>query len=91
MVFVVGMRPGGLASAIDSIKEYFGSFNSVTSAVFGVVVDIFKLLGGVLMTIFQVFVSIIKTYYYVFVAMIVLLLAIQRLYNFVAVHDGRKS
>jgi Predicted transmembrane transcriptional regulator (anti-sigma factor) len=91
MVFVVGMRPGGLASAIDSVNGYFGSFNSVTSAVFGIVGDIFKLLGGVLMTILQVFISIVKTYYYVFVTMIVLLLAIQRLYNFVAVHDGRKS
>lgn len=91
MVFVVGNRPGGIPSAIESIKGYFGSFNSVTSAVFGIVGDIFKLLGGVLMTLLQVFVSIVKTYYYVFVAMIVLLLAVQRLYSFVAVHDGRKS
>jgi hypothetical protein len=91
MVFVVGIRPGGIASAIESIKGYFGSFNSVTSAVFGVVGDIFKLLGGVVLTLLQVFFSIVKTYYYVFVTMIVLLLAVQRLYSFVAVHDGRKS
>lgn len=91
MTFVADIRPEGIARAIESLKDYMGSFNSVTSAVFGVVVGIFNLIGGVLFTLLQVFLSIIKTYYYVFVAMIVLLLAIQRLYSFVAVHDGRKS
>ncbi len=91
MVFVADVRQGGIMSAFESIKEYFGSFSSILAAVFGVVSDIFGLLAGVIAVIAQVFISIVKTYYYVFVVLALLLLAIQRLYAFVAAQDGGKS
>lgn len=91
MVFVADVRQGSVFSAFESIREYFGSFSSIISAVFGVVSDIFGLLAGVVKVIVEVFVSIVKTYYYIFAALAVLLLAIQRLYAYVAASDGRKS
>lgn len=91
MVFVADIRQGGMASAAESIREYFGSFSGILAAVFGVISDVFGLLGGVLAVIVQVFVSIVKTYYYIFIALALVLLAVQRLYAFVAAQDGRKS
>jgi len=91
MVFVADIRQGGLVSAFESIREYFGSFSGILAAVFGVIEDVFSLLAGVVSVIIQVFISIVKTYYYIFVVLVLLLLAVQRLYVFVAASDGRKS
>ncbi len=91
MVFVADVRQGGVLSAIDTLTEYFGSFTSIASAVFGVIGDMFGLLAGVGGILLQVFISIVKTYYYIFIALIVVLLAVQRLYTFVAAQDGRKA
>ena len=91
MAFVADNSQGGISSAVESIGEYFGSFTGILSAVFGVVRDMFGLLAGVVGLILQVFISIVKTYYYIFVVLVLLLLAVQRLYVLVAAEDGRKS
>jgi len=91
MVFVADLKQGGVMNAIESLKSYFGSFSNVVSAVFGVSADIFRLLTGALQLVFQVALSIIKSYYQVFIGLTLLLLAIQRLYNYVAASDGRKT
>ncbi|NJD04259.1 MAG: hypothetical protein FIA99_17070 [Ruminiclostridium sp.] len=91
MVFVADIRQGGIAAAVGSIREYFGSFGGIMAAVFGVVGDMFVLLFGVVVVILRVFVSIVKTYYYIFVVLAVLLLVVQRLYVLVEAQDGRKS
>jgi hypothetical protein len=78
-------------NAFEKIGQYFGSFTSAAAAVFGVVGDIISLLTGVVGVIFDVAVSIVKSYYYIFMTLIGLLLAIQKLYAYVAAQDGRET
>lgn len=91
MVFVADVKQGGIIGAYESIRDYFSSFTGIVSAVAGIVGDILALLGNVVVMMFEVFISLIKSFYYIFIALIVLLLAIQRLYTYVAASDGRKS
>lgn len=83
LVFVADLKQVSLFNAFEKISEYFSSFSSATSAVLGVVSDIFRLIGGALFVVLDVAFSIFKSYYYVFLALVVMLFAIQRLLNYV--------
>jgi anti-sigma factor RsiW len=91
MIFVADLKQVSVFNAFEKIGQYFGSFTSAAAAVFGVVGDILRILTGVAGVILDVAVSIVKSYYYVFITLIGLLLAIQRLYAYVAAQDGRKT
>jgi hypothetical protein len=88
LVFVADLKQVSLFNAFEKISEYFSSFSSATSAVFGVVSDIFRLIGGALYVVFDVAFSIFKSYYYVFLALAVMLFAIQRLLNYIGTQNG---
>lgn len=88
MVFVADLKQVSVFNAFEKIGQYFGSFTSAAGAVLGVVGDIFQLLAGVVGVILDVSVSVVKSYYYIFVTLIGLLLAIQKLYAYVAAQDG---
>jgi predicted anti-sigma-YlaC factor YlaD len=83
LVFVADLKQVSVFNAFEKISEYFSSFSSATSAVFGVVSDIFRLIGGALFVVLDVAFSIFKSYYYVFLALVVMLFAIQKLLNYV--------
>mgnify|MGYP000889325232 CR=1 FL=1 len=91
LVFVADMKQVSLSAAFEKLQVYFNSFSTVTSAIFGVVQDIFGILGSALKVVFEVAFSIVKTYYYVFIALIMLFFAIQRLLNYVGTYAGRDS
>ena len=91
LIFVADLKQVSVFSAFEQIAEYFSSFSSATAAVFGVVQDIFRLIGGALWVVLDVSISIFKSYYYVFLALIVLLFAIQRLLNYVGTQSGREA
>lgn len=91
MIFVADLKQVSVFNAFEKIGQYFGSFTSAAAAVFGVVGDIFRLLAGVVGVIIDVAVSIVKSYYYIFMTLIGLLLAIQKLYAYVAAQDGRET
>lgn len=88
LVFVADLKQVSVFSAFEQIAEYFKSFSSATSAVLGVVHDIFDVLGGALWVVCDVAVSIFKSYYYVFLVLTVLLFAIQRLLNYIGKQSG---
>lgn len=90
LVFVADLKQVSLFNAFQKISEYFSSFSSATSAVFGVVSDIFRLIGGALYVVLDVAFSIFKSYYYVFLALVVMLFAIQRLLNYVGTQGGEE-
>jgi hypothetical protein len=90
LVFVADLKQVSLFNAFEQIGEYFNSFSSATSAVFGVVGDLFGLIGNAILVVFDVAISIIKSYYYVFLTLIVLLFGIQRLLNYVGTNVGRE-
>lgn len=89
LVFVADLKQVSVFNAFITIGEYFSSFSSATSAVFGVVNDIFRLIGGALYVVFDVAFSIFKSYYYVFLTLAAMLFAIQRLLNYVGTQSGR--
>lgn len=91
MIFVADLKQVSVFSAFEKIGQYFGSFTSAAAAVFGVVGDIIRLLAGVVGVVLDVAISIVKSYYYIFMTLIGLLLAIQKLYAYVAAQDGRKT
>lgn len=91
LVFVADLKQVSLLSAFEQIGEYFNSFSSATSAVFGVVGDLFGLIGNALLVVFDVAISIIGSYYYVFLTLIVLLFGIQRLLHYVGTYSGREA
>ena len=91
MIFVADLKQVSVFNAFEKIGQYFGSFTSAAAAVFGVVGDIISLLTGVIGVILDVAVSIVKSYYYIFMTLIGLLLAIQKLYAYVAAQDGREA
>lgn len=88
LIFVADLKQVSVFSAFKQVGEYFRSFSSATSAVLGVVHDIFRVIGGALWVVADVAVSIFKTYYYIFLAMVVLLFAIQRLLNYIGARSG---
>ncbi len=90
LVFVADLKQVSLFNAFQKISEYFSSFSSATSAVLGVVSDIFRLIGGALFVVLDVAFSIFKSYYYVFLALVVMLFAIQRLLNYVGTQSGEE-
>jgi hypothetical protein len=83
LVFAADLKQVSVFNAFEKISDYFSSFSSATSAVFGVVSDIFRLIGGALFVVLDVAFSIFKSYYYVFLALVVMLFAIQKLLNYV--------
>lgn len=91
LVFVADLKQVSIFSAFEQIGEYFNSFSSATSAVLGVVGDLFGLIGNAILVVFDVAISIIKSYYYVFLTLIVLLFGIQRLLNYVGTNVGREA
>ena len=91
LIYAADLKQVSVFSAIGKIGEYFNSFSSATAAVFGVVQDIFRLIGGALLAVIDVAFSIFKTYYYVFLALILMLLAIQKLLNYVDTQSGREA
>ncbi|MEN6313524.1 MAG: zf-HC2 domain-containing protein [Clostridiaceae bacterium] len=91
LIFVADLKQVSVLSAFKQIGEYFRSFSSATSAVLGVVHDIFRVIGGALWVVVDVAVSIFKTYYYVFLALVVLLFAIQRLLNYIGTQSGGEA
>jgi predicted anti-sigma-YlaC factor YlaD len=90
LVFVADLKQVSLFNAFQKISEYFSSFSSATSAVLGVVNDIFRLIGGALFVVLDVAFSIFKSYYYVFLALVVMLFAIQRLLNYIGTQSGEE-
>ncbi len=91
VIFVADLDRMDLINAVNKAGGYFTSFTDITDAVFGVVIDIFKLLGGVIAVIFQAIFSVVKTYSYVFAGLLALLVALQQLFTYVVAHEGRKS
>lgn len=91
LIFVADLKQVSVFNAFEKIGEYFNSFSSATAAVIGVVRDILILIGGALMVVFDVAFSIVKSYYYVFLALILILVAIQRLLNYVGTQGGRET
>ncbi len=91
LVFVADLKQVSIFGAVEKIQEYFTSFSSVTTAVFGVVQDIFRLIAGALYVVIEVAFTIVKNYYYVFLALIVMLFAIQKLLTYVGTQGGRES
>ncbi len=91
LVFVADLKQVSVFSAFEKIAEYFGSFSSATSAVLGVVSDIFRLLGQAIYVVIDVAFSVFKSYYYIFLALVVMLFAIQRLLNYVGEQGGRET
>ena len=91
LIFVADIKQVSVFAAFEKIHEYFTSFSTVTSAIFGVVKDIFALIGNAIFVVFDVAFSIIKSYYYVFLALIVILFAIHKLINYVGTQAGRDS
>jgi predicted anti-sigma-YlaC factor YlaD len=89
LIFVADLKQVSVFNAFVKIGEYFSSFSSATSAVLGVVSDIFRLIGGALYVVFEVAFSIFKSYYYVFLTLAVMLIAIQRLLNYVGLQSRR--
>lgn len=91
LIFVADLKQISVFSAFEKIGDYFRSFSSATSAVLGVVRDIFRLIGGAIWVVIDVAVSIFKTYYYVFLALVAMLIAIQRLLNYIGTQGGREA
>ena len=91
LIFVADLKQVSVLNAFEKIGEYFSSFSSATAAVIGVIRDILRLVGGALLTVIDVAFSIVKSYYYVFLALILILLAIQRLLNYVGTQGGRET
>lgn len=91
LIFVADMKQISLFAAFEKISGYFDSFSSVTSAVLGVIRDIFGLIGSALYVVIEVAFSVVKSYYYVFMALAVLLIAIQELLNYVGTQAGGNS
>ena len=90
LVFVADLKQVSVFNAFEKISEYFSSFSSATSAVLGVVNDIFRLIGGALYVVMDVAFSIFKSYYYIFLALVVILFAIQKLLNYVGSQSGEE-
>ncbi len=91
LVFVADLKQVNLLIAFEQIGEYFHSFSSATSAVFGVVGDLFGLIGNAILVVFDVAISIVKSYYYVFLTLILLLFGIQKLLHYVGTYSGREA
>jgi predicted anti-sigma-YlaC factor YlaD len=91
LIFVADMKQVSIFAAFEKLQLYFTSFSTVTAAVFGVVGDIFRLIGNALMVVFEVAFSIVRSYYYVFIALIAILFAIQKLLDYVGTQAGRET
>ncbi|MGE5613248.1 MAG: zf-HC2 domain-containing protein [Bacillota bacterium] len=91
LIYVADLKQVSILSAFDRIAEYFGSFSGAAGAVFGVVRDLFSLVGNALLVVADVALSIVKSYYYVFLALLAIVFAIQRLLHFVGTYGWRKS
>lgn len=91
LFYVADLKHVNVVSAFEKIGEYFTSFSSVTSAVIGVVGDLFALLGNALLVVVDVAVSIVKSYYYVFLALALMIILVQRLVHYVGGTYARKE
>jgi predicted anti-sigma-YlaC factor YlaD len=90
-IFVTDMKNGSVISAFEKIGEYFGSFSTVTAAIFGAVKDLAGLLANAFAVVADVAVSIVRSYYYVFIVLILTLLAIQKLIHYIGTHTGEEA
>lgn len=90
-IFVADMKQVSVFSAFERLGEYFGSFSTVTAAVFGVVKDLAGLLVNALVVVADIAFSIVRSYYYVFIVLILTVLAIQRLIHYVGTRTGEEA
>jgi anti-sigma factor RsiW len=91
LIFVADLKQVNVLSAFEQIGKYFNSFSSATTAVLGVVRDLFRLIGDVILVVINVAFSVIRSYYYVFLALIVILFVIQRLLQYVGMNVRREA
>lgn len=91
LVFVADLKQVNVLNAFAQIGEYFNSFSSATSAVFGVVQDLFGLIGNAILVVLDVAFSIVKSYYYVFLTLILMLFGIQKLLHYVGTYSRREA
>ena len=91
LIFVADMKEVSVFSAFERLGEYFGSFSTVTAAIFGAVKDIAGLLIDVLAAVADIALSIVRSYYYAFIVLILAVLAIQRLIHYVGTHTGEEA
>lgn len=91
LVFVADLKQVSVLNAFEQIGEYFNSFSSATSAVLGVVGDLFGLIGNAIMVVLDVAFSIIRSYYYVFLTLIVMLFGIQKLLHYVGTYSREEA
>jgi len=90
LVFVADLKQVNVLYAFEQVGRYFNSFSNATTAVFGVVRDLFGLIGDAILVVINVIFSVVKSYYYVFLALILVLLVIQRLLRYVGMNVGRE-
>lgn len=91
LFFVADLKQVSVLNAFEQIGEYFNSFSSATSAVLGVVRDLFGLIGNAIMVVLDVAFSIIRSYYYVFLILIIMLFGIQKLLHYVGTYSREEA
>jgi len=91
VIFTAGMNREILTDVYNRMIAYFNSFTGIADAVFGVLKEVFLLLGGVASLIYEVGISVYYTNILLFAGLVALLVAVQQLFKYVVANDGRKS